>query len=120
MSSQFKETWETYSSAWKAENESEKRSLFEKCLDTTCRYNDPLIETTGWDELVSYMLDFHIQIPGGHFVTTYFLAHSNKSIVKWEMKNGENIVLGDGISYGEYNNYGKLVSMTGFFETPPG
>jgi hypothetical protein len=63
------------------------------------------------------MLDFHRQIPGGHFVTTWFLAHHQCSIAKWEMRNGENIVIGEGISYGTYNDEQKLLSMTGFFKT---
>lgn len=118
MSTHYKDTWETYVLSWQTARSAEKRALFKQCLDSACRYNDPLITTKGWDELEAYMLDFHRQIPGGHFVTTYFLAHNNKSIARWEMHSGENIMLGDGISYGEYNQDGKLVSMTGFFEPP--
>ena len=118
MSNKFNETWELYTSSWKTETSEDKRAIFAKCLDAACVYNDPLIRTKGWDELLKYMLDFHKQIPGGHFVTKYFLAHSNKSIAKWDMKNGDSTILGEGISYGEYNNEGRLVSMTGFFETP--
>ena len=116
MSNNLENTWATYVSSWKAEDPAEKRALLEWCLDIACQYNDPLIKTQGWDELEAYMLNFQQQIPGGYFVTTYFLAHSNKSIARWEMKNGSNNVLGDGISYGEYNERGKLISMTGFFE----
>lgn len=87
-------------------------------MDDLCTYNDPLIKTIGWDELLPYMLDFHKQVPGGHFITTYFLAHHDQSIAKWEMKNGQNEVIGEGVSYGQYNDSGKLISMTGFFETP--
>lgn len=118
VSNTFKKTWETYVSSWGVETSNEKRVLFKLCLDPSCKYNDPLIKTQGWDELETYMLDFHQQIPGGHFITTYFLAHSNKSIAKWEMRDGDNNMMGDGISYGEYNEDGKLVLMTGFFETP--
>jgi len=32
------------------------------------------------------------------------MAHNNQSLVKWEMKNGENIVIGEGFSYGKYHN----------------
>ncbi|VAW91176.1 hypothetical protein MNBD_GAMMA22-2660 [hydrothermal vent metagenome] len=64
------------------------------------------------------MLDFHKQIPGGHFETFYFLAHNDQSIAKWHMKNATNDVIGDGISYCQYTNTGKLKSMIGFFETP--
>lgn len=118
MNANYKLTWETYVSTWNTEDDAEKRAVFEKALDTECEYNDPLVTTKGWDELEKYMSDFHQQIPGGHFVTTYFLAHHNKSIAKWEMRNGENIILGNGISYGEYNKNGLLISITGFFEQP--
>ncbi len=118
MSNKFKEIWEIYVESWKVETAKEKRAIFEKCLDTSNQYNDPLINTEGWDELIAYMLEFHQQVPGGHFVTTYFLSHSNKSIARWEMRNEENTVIGEGISYGEYNERGMLTSETGFFETP--
>lgn len=111
-------TWETYTSSWKAGTKEEKQALFEKSLIPECQYNDPLTLTQGWDELQVYMLDFHQQIPGGHFVTTYFLSHSDKSIARWEMRSANEAVLGEGISYGEYNTAGKLVTMTGFFEPP--
>ncbi len=118
MSHNFKEIWETYVESWKAETAEEKRALFKNCLITSNQYNDPMIKTKGWDELIQYMLDFHQQIPGGHFKTTYFLAHSNKSIARWEMRDGNNTIHGEGISYAEYNEHGKLISETGFFETP--
>ena len=116
MNQNFEETWEIYTSSWRVKRADEKRGLFEKSLDLDCQYNDPLVKTKGWDELIKYMLEFHQQIPGGYFLTTYFLAHGNKSIAKWEMRSGDNVVLGNGISYGEYNANGKLVAMTGFFE----
>jgi len=118
MKDNFEQTWEQYVLSWKVETADEKKALFNSCLDTSCKYNDPMVKTSGQDQLLDYMLDFHKQIPGGHFITKYFLAHSNKSIARWEMRNGQDEVLGDGISYGEYNNEGQLVTMTGFFETP--
>ena len=65
------------------------------------------------------MLGFHQQVPGGHFATTYFLAHHDVSIAKWNMVNGDGTIIGDGVSYGHYNEEGALVAMTGFFETLP-
>ncbi len=120
MSNNYQQTWETYVAAWKAETENEKRALFGKSLASNCQYQDPLMTATGWDELVAYMQSFHQQIPGGHFVTKTFSCHNNKSIATWEMRNGDDVMLGDGISYGEYNEQGILVAMTGFFETPEG
>jgi len=118
MDSNFKEVWESYTSSWKAETADDKRAIFKKCLEPSCEYNDPLIKTIGWEELLGYMLEFHKQIPGGYFVTKYFLAHSGKSIARWDMLGGDGSVLGEGISYGQYSPQGKLISMTGFFEVP--
>lgn len=118
MSSNFKKTWETYVASWKVETSDEKLELFKQCLFPESQYNDPMIKTVGHDELVKYMLDFHQQIPGGHFITTYFLAHSNKSIARWEMRNAAKEILGEGISYAEYNESGMLTLETGFFESP--
>lgn len=119
MSGSFEDTWETYAAAWKAETAAEKQALFERCLDPSCVYTDPLQQTRGWAALIDYMLDFHQQIPGGHFVTRYFLAHHDVSIARWEMRGGDGSPLGDGISYGVYNPQGLLVGMTGFFEPTP-
>jgi hypothetical protein len=114
----YQKTWEAYTSSWQAETSDEKRAIFKESLDADCEYTDPLIKTKGWDELITYMLSFHHQVPGGYFVTKYFLAHNNQSIAKWDMKNSEHQIIGEGISYGKYNERGKLIVMTGFFETP--
>jgi hypothetical protein len=81
-------------------------------------YRDPLTEAKGHEPLIGYMLAFHAQIPGAHFVTKYFLAHHERSIAKWNLVDGSGNVIGDGISYAEYGSDGKLVAMTGFFEAP--
>lgn len=78
-------TWERYVSAWKAASAAEKRALYEGCLHPACLYRDPLHEAKGWDALTSYMLDFDTQIPGGHFVTTSFMAHHQRSLASWQM-----------------------------------
>ena len=118
MNAPYEDIWEAYAESWKVDSREEKIALFERCLDPECLYTDPLKQTRGWQQLLDYMLDFHGQIPGGHFVTTWFLAHHQRSIAKWEMRNGENQLLGEGISYGTYNNQRKLQTMNGFFETP--
>jgi len=114
----FKQVWETYTSAWRAETEAQKREIFSRSLAENVEYNDPLVATKGWDELLNYMIEFHKQIPGGHFVSNSFLCHHDQSITTWNMCDGSGAVVGEGISYGQYNDTGKLVRMTGFFETP--
>lgn len=108
--------WETYVASWKAEALAEKRRLVEASVSSQCRYTDPLTQTQGWDQLLDYMRDFHRQLPGGHFVTKRFIAHHDRSVAFWDMCDADGTVIGDGISYGEYDAAGKLTVMTGFFD----
>ena len=113
----YQSTWEIYAASWRATSADEKRALYQKSLSAECVYTDPTIQAQGWDELLAYMQGFHQQVPGGHFVTVEFMAHHDRSIAKWEMRDGNGAVLGDGVSYGEYDKHGKLVVMTGFFKS---
>ena len=110
--------WDSYAAAWGAESRDEKMALYRKCLAPEFRYTDPIATAVGWEELVEYMLEFHRQVPGGHFVTTWFLEHNKQSIAKWEMRDGEGKFVQDGVSYGVHNNEGLIVAETGFFEVP--
>lgn len=114
-----RDVWERYVSAWKASSKAAKLAALAGSVDTACTYRDPLAVAIGHEQLVAYMLDFHRQVPGGHFVTTYFQAHHDRSIAKWNMVDGSGRVIGDGVSFGEYSAEGRLVTMTGFFEPPP-
>lgn len=110
--------WESYASAWKAEGDAAKRALLSGSVAANAVYRDPLAECPGHDALLAYMHEFHKSVPGGHFKTTYFLAHHGRSIAKWDMLNHSGQAIGHGVSYGEYDAGGKLVAMTGFFDVP--
>lgn len=117
MTTDLKQTWEKYTSTWKMTTTADRLAMFAEVLSERAVYCDPLVQATSWDALISYMENFHQQIPGGHFVTTNFLSHHQKSIANWEMKTQDNITVGTGTSFGEYDDQGKLVAMSGFFET---
>ncbi len=112
--------WEKYAASWKAESSVERQAIFASCLTPTCQYSDPLVQTNGWDELATYMENLQQQVPGVHFVTSYFQSHHDRSIAKWEMRSGDNTPITQGVSYGEFNEDGMLVSMSGFYELPQG
>ncbi len=116
MNEERRAVWERYVAAWKADTASEQRALVATCLDVHCKYTDPLVQVQGWDALLAYMKTFHEQVPGGHFITEWFLAHHGRSIAKWKMLNGAGAQLGEGVSYGEYDAQNRLTTMTGFFE----
>jgi len=109
-------TWDTYASVWKESSLDKKREGLRACASARCTYRDPSAELHGHDALLDHMQAFHAQVPGGHFETTYFLAHHGRSIARWNMRGASGHILGDGISYGEYDESGKLLCMTGFFE----
>lgn len=114
----FRHTWEIYTAAWRPENVAQRRSLFAQALNEDCEYRDPLMHASGWDALEAYVQNFHRQVPSGHFVTTWFVAHHDRSVAKWEMRGADEVVLGHGVSYAEYARDGKLRGMNGFFDTP--
>lgn len=107
--------WERYVSAWNTPDHVRKRQIFAECLAPGCVYTDPLQRAESPSELEQYMVAFHDQLPGARFETHYFLAHHQRSIARWKMMRGD-VVLGEGISYGEYDAQQQLVAITGFFE----
>jgi acyl-coenzyme A thioesterase PaaI-like protein len=117
MNAALQNTWEKYTSTWKMTDRAGRLAAFAEVLAERAVYTDPLVQAGSWDELIAYMEDFHRQVPGGHFVTTGFAAHHGKSIANWDMKTGDGVTIGNGVSYGEYDVDGKLLSMNGFFET---
>ena len=110
--------WDDYTAAWAATGAEAKRAALAASTHPECEYRDPLAHTKGREALVEYMLDLHRQLPGGYFETTYFLAHHGRSIARWNMRDGAHQVVGEGISYGEYDGAGTLVAMSGFYATP--
>lgn len=109
--------WETYTSAWKSDNIDDKRALIGASLAREYTYQDPLIKASGWDELLAYMAAFHQQVPGGHFVTRRFRYLHGQSVAQWDMQDAQGKIIGDGVSVGHYNDAGRLVAVTGFFDT---
>jgi hypothetical protein len=66
------------------------------------------------------MLEFQRQFVAGHFVTQEFMAHHDRSIARWELRDGNGKAQGDGISYAEYDERGRLSAVSGFFQVPGG
>ena len=78
MNTNLKTTWEKYTTTWKVSDKAERMAIFSEALADNAIYTDSLTQTKSWEELISYMENFHQQVPGGHFVTTYFFSHHQK------------------------------------------
>ncbi len=115
---EYDATWNRYASSWKPMPDSDRRKLFASSLAESCHYKSPAGDTQGWDELAEHMEGFQEQLPGGHFVTTQFLTNQATGIAKWEMRDGDETVVGDGMSYCTFDDDGHLTLMAGFFEVP--
>jgi len=118
-SNTYKKTWETYTQSWSESDTSKRLELFGHCLTNDCVYTDPLMQTTGYEQLSEYMSELQRNIPGVSFVTTDFISHHGHSLAHWMMLDGNGNTLLQGASFGLYAVDGRLIQMTGFYE-PPG
>lgn len=118
MKQHAKDVWERYVGSWNAAGAAEREALFRQCLAPGCVYRDPDTEARGWEALGGWMAAFHEQMPGTRFVTDTFSAHHGRSVARWRMLNAAGVQLGEGISYGEYDDEQRLVAMTVFFDPP--
>ena len=118
MSTEFQSTWATYTAAWAADSEAARQRLLARAVHPDCCYADPLADLAGHDALSAYMRDLQRQVPGVHFVTQRFVAHHGRSMAQWQMRDGQQRTVGEGVSMGEYGDDGRLLRMTGFFEVP--
>lgn len=114
----YKATWETYTKSWSAMDTATRLLLFEQALSPECVYTDPLVQTTGYEQLSGYMATLHHNLPGVKFVTTDFMSHHNLSLAHWNMVDDKGNCLSQGASYGVYGTDGRLTQMSGFFDPP--
>jgi hypothetical protein len=120
MTQQLKDVWERYVGAWTASSEAGRQAIFAGALARECVYVDPLVVARGWTELSAYIVSFQQQVPGGRFVTEQFSAHHGRSMARWKMLDAAGTQLADGVSFGVYDDEGRLTAMTGFFDVPGG
>jgi hypothetical protein len=118
MSTEFESTWATYTAAWKAGSDAERQALLGRAVQPDCHYADPLVQVEGHQALSAYMVDLQRQVPGVHFVTRRFAVHHGRSMAQWHMRDGQARTVGEGVSFGEDADDGRLRRMTGFFEVP--
>ena len=111
--------WEQYVSSWKAEGRKAKRGLIEGAIAPKGTYTDPIADPIDSVEgLVDYMVAFHQQVPGGHFVTEWYQFHHGASAARWTMRDRDGNVIGDGVSHARYDENGQIEAVTGFFDGP--
>ena len=91
-----KTTWETYTQSWSETEPSKRLALFKQALSPDCIYTDPLMQTTGYEQLSGYMTALHHNVPSVSFIITDFKSHHDRSLAHWNMLDGEGNVLSQG------------------------
>ncbi len=117
-SNSHKNTWDNYTKSWSEIDAPKRLKLFEQCLSPDCVYTDPIIQATGYEQLSGYMSELQKNVPGVRFITTDFKNHHDRSLTHWNMVDSNGNVLSQEASYGLYGTDGRLMQMTGFFESP--
>jgi hypothetical protein len=54
-SNPHKNTWETYTQSWSEIDTTKRLQLFQQCLSPGCVCSDPIILSTGYEQLSEYM-----------------------------------------------------------------
>ena len=112
-------TIETWSRAWSEPDARRRLDLLAQAAAETCTYMDPGADLAGHAAISGYMRDFQVSMPGARFVTTGFRTHHDRCVLQWEMVDGDGRLLSPGISAGVFDEHGRLVQMTGFFDAGP-
>lgn len=83
-----------------------------------CVYTDPLIQTSGYEQLSGYMVELQKNVPGVKFNIIDFKNHHDRSLAHWNMTDGNGNIIMQGASVGLYGTDGRLTQMTRFYEPP--
>lgn len=81
-------------------------------------YTDPLIQTSGYEQLSGYMVELQKNVPGVKFIVTNFKNHHDRSLAHWNMTDSSGNIIMQGASFGLYGADGRLTQMSGFYEPP--
>jgi SnoaL-like domain len=109
---------EAYGKSWSETDAAKRLQLLEQSLNPDCVYTDPLVQTTGYEPLSEYMAELQKNISGVNFVPTELKSHHDRTLMHWNMADGNGNILGQGASYFLHGADGRLKQMTGFFDPP--
>jgi hypothetical protein len=110
------DTWHAYAAAWSAPDE-QRRALLDQHVGPQVAYRDPTIEVHGQDALSEYMHAFQQAYPRHRFAIVGVDAHHDRSLARWQLRDGDEAPVQDGVSHAIHDAEHRLVDITGFFPT---
>ncbi len=111
----MKKIWDEYALSWSETDETARLKIFASCLGEAIAYCDPMMNTSGYEELSGYMNGFQQQLPGHRFVIDEVMAHNGRCLAKWTLSSQEHGAVHEGTSFAEVGEDGRLTNITGFF-----
>ncbi len=115
----YRTTWEIYAKAWSGVDAAERQALLDQSVHPDCLYTDPMVQCRGHRELIAYLEQFQIGLPGGSFKTHSFRNHHDQALADWDMLDGSGSSANLGTSFVRFDESGRLVQITGFFAVRP-
>ena len=115
-----KDNWNAYATAWAEADSTKRMQILERYLAGDVTYTDSLTDLAGYAQFSECMAGFQKDMPGVRFVTTGFTHHHQRSLAQWNMVDSKGSILGQGESFVQYGQDGRLTQITGFFESPNG
>ena len=109
-------TIDAYFEMWNSVDAAERRRLVERAWVPECRYADPALSASGYDEVVAMVDGVHGHFPGHVFRRTSGVdAHGSHVRFAWSLVGPDGTVAVAGLDVGELAEDGRLRRITGFF-----
>lgn len=108
-------SWDLLVAALNAPKREDKASLFSRFAREDVSYVDPSASLRGASAYIDYLMDVEDMNPGGGIETVSFVAHHGRSLATWNAIDSNGIRVGEGASYVEYDEVGRMVAVATFF-----
>lgn len=109
--------WRRYAALWTDAPAARDAGLLQ-CVHEHCRYCDPNGEIDGPDALAAYMEGFRQAMPDARFHIERVAAHHGRTSSTWGLRRADGALLQTGRSFATMDEQGRLLHITGFFDTP--
>jgi hypothetical protein len=112
-------TVNTYLAMWNETDPARRAEHIERAWSEDGRYVDPLFEAQGHSALAEMVAGVHTQLPGHRFTRVSDIdAHHDQLRFRWQLAAPDGTIAAAGVDVGSVASDGRLLRITGFFDTP--
>jgi hypothetical protein len=111
----LRSSWDLLVAALNAPAREAKAAYFSRFAREDVSYVDPSASLRGANAYIDYLMDVEAMNPGGGIETVAFVSHHGRSLATWNAIDSSGIRIGEGTSYVEYDDAGRMVAIATFF-----